>query len=229
MGRNKMEKEFSEKLNQREIKPTEMAWDRLDAMLTVAENKKPRKSKSWLYIAAGLVGFLLAATLFFNRGNESQNTNQIVHQKDVPTEAIDTVISEFATESKQEIAASKIDNAPKYNQPKSNTFQSINQNQNQIAQSDTSQNQNPNNLNSGNPHQTAQTDSPKADELLAIAQNNSLNAAKPSVKVSAKGLLSQVDGDENLTFREKLLRKVGRNYQNVKVALSNRNVEDENQ
>ena len=44
MEPNKFEKDFREKLNQREIEPSNNAWDRLDAMLSVAEEKKPKKS-----------------------------------------------------------------------------------------------------------------------------------------------------------------------------------------
>jgi hypothetical protein len=41
---NNIENQIREKLNSREIKPTEMAWDRLDAMLSVAEEKKTARS-----------------------------------------------------------------------------------------------------------------------------------------------------------------------------------------
>ena len=40
MGPNKIEKQFREKLSSREIQPSAQAWDRLDAMLSVAEEKK---------------------------------------------------------------------------------------------------------------------------------------------------------------------------------------------
>ena len=40
MAQNNIENQIREKLNSREIQPTEMAWDRLDAMLSVAEEKK---------------------------------------------------------------------------------------------------------------------------------------------------------------------------------------------
>ena len=40
MGLNKIENQFKKQLNEREIKPSEAAWDRLDAMLNVAEKKK---------------------------------------------------------------------------------------------------------------------------------------------------------------------------------------------
>ena len=40
MAPNKIEKQFREKLNSREIQPSSQSWDRLDAMLSVAEEKK---------------------------------------------------------------------------------------------------------------------------------------------------------------------------------------------
>ena len=45
MEPNNFEKDFREKLNQREIEPSNKAWDRLDAMLSVAEEKKPKTIK----------------------------------------------------------------------------------------------------------------------------------------------------------------------------------------
>ena len=65
MEPNKLENQFREKLNPREISPSEAAWDRLDAMLSVAE--KPKRKFTWLYIAASFIGFLLISTVFFNQ------------------------------------------------------------------------------------------------------------------------------------------------------------------
>jgi len=48
---------------------------------------------------------------------------------------------------------------------------------------------------------------------------------KPVVHVNASNLLSQVDGELELSFREKIINKVSKKYQTVKVALSNRNLE----
>ena len=61
MELNNLEKDFRNKLNQREIQPSEKAWDRLDAMLSVAEKKKPKRT--WMYIAASFLGFLLVIEL----------------------------------------------------------------------------------------------------------------------------------------------------------------------
>ena len=67
MEPNKLETQFKEKLNSREIEPSEMAWDRLDAMLSVTEEKKTRRSFGWLYIAASILVLGTAGMFFFNQ------------------------------------------------------------------------------------------------------------------------------------------------------------------
>ncbi|MNG32444.1 hypothetical protein D3C84_1184600 [compost metagenome] len=54
------------------------------------------------------------------------------------------------------------------------------------------------------------------------------NSAKPKskVRVNANDLLNQVDGELELSFREKVITKVNKNYQTVKVALANRNQQE---
>ena len=68
----------------------------------------------------------------------------------------------------------------------------------------------------------------KSDEQLLSGLDNvarqSVNQ-KSDVKVDAKSLLSQVDGELEMTFREKVINKVSKNYKEVKVALANRNNE----
>ena len=46
-----------EKLNAREIQPSSQSWDRLDAMLSVKEEKKNKRGFGWLYIAASFLVF----------------------------------------------------------------------------------------------------------------------------------------------------------------------------
>jgi hypothetical protein len=66
MELNKFEKQFKEQLNFREIKPSKMAWDKLDSMLTDA-NEKPKRNFRWFYVAASIFGFLLVGTSYFSR------------------------------------------------------------------------------------------------------------------------------------------------------------------
>ena len=48
---------------------------------------------------------------------------------------------------------------------------------------------------------------------------------KSNVKVNSNELLSQVDGELELTFREKAIKTVNQNFKAAKLALSNRNSE----
>jgi hypothetical protein len=69
---------------------------------------------------------------------------------------------------------------------------------------------------------------PKSDESLLADLDKSAAATanqKSNLKVDAKSLLSQVDGEVEYTFREKMFKKINKNYQEVKVALANRNNE----
>ena len=57
------------------------------------------------------------------------------------------------------------------------------------------------------------------EELLHSAEK----IKTPSIKVNASSLLSQVDGEVEHTFREKIFTRINKNYQQVKVAVANRN------
>ena len=82
MEQSNIENQIREKLNSREIKPTEMAWDRLDAMLTVAEEKKSKKGFSWLFIAACFLGMLTLGTIIYQlNSNEIAIDNEVVNQE----------------------------------------------------------------------------------------------------------------------------------------------------
>ena len=43
MAQHKIDNQIKSKLNTREIQPSAQAWDRLDAMLMVSDNKKKKK------------------------------------------------------------------------------------------------------------------------------------------------------------------------------------------
>lgn len=227
MERNQFEKELKSKIDAREIMPSDKAWDRLDAMLTVAEQRKPKRRFGWMHIAAGIAGFLFIGTIFFSQTEEvidqriehemvsgdkaepiSQNPKEEATIPVTESEAIASAASTATTKS-------KYNHQPKSNQNQStiNPVEAVNQipdNQQLIA----SNNQQQSILN----QKTEQLTAAKVDELLAATQNP---GAKPktSVKVNAKNLLSEVDHQVNLSFREKMLRRAGE----VAEAVVNRN------
>jgi len=246
MGRNKMEKDFSEKLNQREINPSANAWDRLDAMLTVAEEKKPKRNFGWLYIAASIAGFLLIGTIYLSSTQEMIDVkrNEVVFENkgqkpaENPTNQTEqisnTTDSAAIAEMPNPIVKDSNDNHPKSIKPIQNIRKTTNESQlaeNTINQKQINQNQSPIiNQKTNSVSNVVLANNRNADELLAMAQSNSnQETSKGSVKVNAKSLLSQVDGELELSFRDKVINSVGKNYRNAKVAIANRNaLEEEN-
>lgn len=241
MERNKFENDLRDKLNAREIVPNEKAWDRLDAMLAVAEEKKSKRSYGWLYIAASILGFVFIGTVFFSQTDEliDKGHNNVVLEN-ATKESIGNNKEEIlpAVSDSQAIASVEPTVKTESNQNHNNQSQPTNQssikkqinaveavnqipdNQKLIAsnnQSSNITNQNQSAITVGN----QKTEQPsKVDELLAAAQNQQVHP-KTSVKVNAKSLLSEVDGQVNLSFREKMLRRASE----VAEVVANRNNE----
>lgn len=240
-----MEQEFSEKLNQREIQPGTAAWDRLDAMLTAAEAQRPRRNFNRLFIAASFLGFLLIGTLFFRQGTATKpESNAVATETAVKPEAetprvIDAVAAEtpgtqVASSSQPKIGSAqetkpsvvrktdKVITAAERQQIANNTI--VNQNQ---PQSPEINHQSPINQKTQLNQPAVKATGPNADELLAAAQSKRENREN-TVRVNSQSLLSQVDNqaEEKLTLKEKALRALNKNYQQVKVAVATRNLEE---
>jgi hypothetical protein len=66
MGRNKFEKQLKEQLQNREIKPSESAWDRISQQLEVSRTPKSIRFQ-WYAIAAGFIAILFVSVLNFTR------------------------------------------------------------------------------------------------------------------------------------------------------------------
>ncbi|SDE89930.1 hypothetical protein SAMN05421636_108229 [Pricia antarctica] len=66
MGRNKFEKQLKEQLQKREIKPSKAAWDRISQQLEDSGKAKSIPFR-WYGIAAGFIGILFVAVLYFTR------------------------------------------------------------------------------------------------------------------------------------------------------------------
>jgi hypothetical protein len=230
MEPNKLETQFKEQLNSREIKPSEMAWSKLDAMLTVAE--KPKAKFPWMFIAASFVGFLLIGTVYFSqKGNTIENQkNEVVIQNSVTPKT--TVVPDNSVKLKTDDEKGLVANVVQKSTSGTNKTTILkeksiivnnNSNQNQVAEVSIT------NQKAEQKLIKLQTSDVTVDELLAVAGNpskkeNQLNQ-KLAVHVNAGNLLSQVDGELELSFREKVINKVSKNYQTVKVALANRNLE----
>lgn len=237
MEPNNFEKDFREKLNQRKIEPSDKAWDRLDAMLSVAEKKKPKKDRKWLYVAASIVGFLLVVTFFFNQKKSTIETpkNNVVIEENAKKDSvvkpalniIDSIKPEVAISEKastQNSEKEEINFNPKSNKTNKNV-------PNQIAESSIIIKNNQEKQSANNQSLVVENSKKETvDQLLQAAEKTVVveNLAKPKskVKINANDLLNQVDGELELSFRERMIVKVNKNYQSVKVALANRNQQE---
>lgn len=232
MEQNKLENEFRNKLNQREINPSENSWDRLDAMLTVAEEKKPVRSYSWIFIAASIIGFAFLGTFFFSQSDKigTIESNEVVienNQKVEPIQKEANSIIPSNSQTERIAVISKVKNEKKDPRVVKSTIV----NQNQIAQNSNSDSLTTRLKSTQSIQETEQfassnSNNNSVDEMLAAVQTApKATISKTAVKVNPNTLLSQVDGELELSFREKVINKVNKNYQSVKVALANRNQE----
>ncbi|MEM0541322.1 hypothetical protein WFZ85_01720 [Flavobacterium sp. j3] len=245
MEPNNIENQIREKLNSREIQPSNQAWDRLDAMLTVAEEKKTKRSFfSFTYIgiaASVLVLVTLGLFLFNQKGSEIELNNTVVETetKVDSTTKNSNSNNETSIQVPAKVSASKqVVVISKNAQPATRNSQLIIRNP---------QAKNPA-INRDKEieyllHQNvAQKDIPKVvdtkttitfkEESVVLDDFLVANLKYPvkkksdkqvAIKVDVKSLLSEVDGEVEQSFREKVLSKINKNYQEVKVALANRN------
>ena len=90
MAPNKLDNQIKDKLNTREIQPTAQAWDRLDAMLAVSEEKKQKKGYGWFFVAASMLFFFGLGFILFN-SNETTEINNSTPIVTTIKEELDTV------------------------------------------------------------------------------------------------------------------------------------------
>ncbi len=222
MGPDKIENEFKSQLDQREIQPSPVAWDRLDAMLTAAESKKQKPKFNWMYIAASLIGFFMLGYVFYNNSGESVegiSTKAVVTNEAKPTttptkkEQLPPIPSQKATQviAEKSVVSPKKDASFSSN-PLAIATQSTNVTVEQIDQTNTLSITN-------ETHLIAPNQNLNESQLTDIATKT----VNPHVKVNASNLLSEVDKELTLSFREKVIRKIDKNYKTVKLALINRN------
>ncbi len=233
MEPNNIENQIREKLNSREIQPSAQAWDRLDAMLTVAEEKKTKRSFfsfKYIGIAASVLVFVTLGLFYFNQKNttiETQNT--VVETENGSKETPNSKFQIPNIENKQnnEVAVSNekmTTHNPKpetrNSQPTSNEVSIITQNQEEaiVNQEIVSPKQEVKTI-----KKTSMVD---VDELLASVEKDrkkETKVSKSNINIDAKSLLSEVGTELDMSFRQRVLNTVNKNYKSVKEAVANRN------
>lgn len=227
MEPNKIDNQIREKLNAREIQPSAQAWDRLDVMLTVSEEKKPKKGYGWFFVAASTILFFGLGFFIFN-SNETQEINNSTPIVTTINEEIDTTetnkINEISVENvKSLLVQNEINNSqPTRNKKSVETSKGIKE-ESVLEEKITPNSQLPI-LN------TYKYVSP--ENLLVEAQTGerTINldnkiAPKSKVKIDVNSLLTSVEKELDVNHRETTLEKLNRKFQDAKSALANRNYE----
>lgn len=228
MKPNKIDNQIREKLNAREIQPSAQAWDRLDVMLTVSEEKKPKKGYGWFFVAASTILFLGLGFFIFN-SNETQEINNSTPIVITINEEIDTTetnkINEISVENVKSVLVQNEENISKKEKRNIKPVETLDLiNEKNIIQE--------------NPATITQHPSPSTykyvspENLLAEAQTGerTINldnkiAPKSKVKIDVNSLLTSVEKELDVNHRETTLEKLNRKFQDAKSALANRNYE----
>lgn len=221
MEPNKMEVEFRKKLNEREIAPSQASWDRLDAMLSVAEKNPPMRSYRWLYIAAGIAIFFCVGLFLFRQEKAGQGLDmdkEGVVSKDKSEEQIQDAAGGKTLTNPEIIEVISASSIVESNGGKQKTGAKTERLEQKVVRQEVVQ---------AIPEVKQQiekqesVDNKEQQQLAVLDQPKE----KPQVKVNANALLSSVEGELNQEFRETTLQKLNRNFKTVKTAVANRNHE----
>ena len=237
MAPNNFDKNIKDTFNSRKIEPSAQAWDRLDAMLTVAEEKKQPKKYFWLNIAASFLLFSGMGYLFFQQNQKSkilQPTNEVVISNETPTNEVekynDTGIA-ISSDAQNELAVatpktidstkkkvSKQNDNSEY-KSKLDSYLAIPEIQNEIIANTENNNQQKEQTN-----QKPTYNYVNPETLLAEVQGNkkpkgNTNTYKSTLKVNPNDLLNSVESELDQSFKDKALTK----FKQAKSVIVNRN------
>ncbi|OAB27988.1 hypothetical protein SAMN05444395_103194 [Flavobacterium fryxellicola] len=240
MEPNKFELQFKEKLNSREIQPSEMTWNKLDAMLTDAE--KPKAKFPRMYVAASFVGFLLLGTFYFNQKGNTMNNSKVVLETSVapPTTVGPDKRLKAAKEQEKGLvftvvpkSISRTNGAPILKVKSTSNGSMRNQ---EVAlliknhsQEDTTIGAIATNANDELPPKSKYI---SAEQLLAQVSNTksktslaavAIEKTRKGVEVNANRLLSEAETELNQSFRASALDRLNKNFNTIKTVLVNRN------
>jgi hypothetical protein len=240
MEPNKLETQFREQLNSREIKPSEMAWTKLDAMLSAAE--KPKAKFPWLYVAASFVGLLLIGTAYFTSQEntiKNQKNGLVIQNLVVPkTKVIPSDSVHLKNEKKESIVQVVQKSVSKSNQS-SELKQESRVVKNQVAVVSSLNQYKYDTIVISSEKKNFQSKSKNkyvsAEKLLAEISNTKFELkaidgtnekTRKSISVNPNRLLSEAEKELNQSYRESALDRVNKNFKVIKTVLVNRNYEE---
>ena len=227
MEPNKIDNQIREKLNAREVQPSAQAWDRLDAMLAVSEEKKPKKGYGWFFVAASTILFFGLGFFLFNSNEtkEINNSNPIVTTiNEVMDSTEANKINQISVEKEQPVLVqNEVNYSKTQKNKKSKETNELIKPENDLEEKITpnSQLQTPNSYKYVSP-----------ENLLAEVQtgekvitSDKKISPKAKMKVDANSLLTTVEKELDENHKETTFDKLNRKFKDAKSALANRNYE----
>ena len=227
MKPNKIDNQIREKLNAREVQPSAQAWDRLDAMLTVSEEKKPKKGYGWFFVAASTLLFFGLGFFLFNTNEttEINNSNSIVTTINQEIDSAETTkINQISVEKEQPVLVQNETNFSKTEKnKKSEVSKELIKGENVTDEKIASNSQLP----TPNSYKYVLPESLLAEVQTGekVITSDKKISPKTKMKVDANSLLTNVEKELDENHRETTLDKLNRKFQDAKSALANRNYE----
>ncbi len=233
MEQNSFENQIKEKMENHLITPSNQVWTRLNEMLPVSE--EPKRNYGWMFLAASCIGFISISIFFQKQPDELVDTDKpkiSIENKIAPRTGNKTstsnglgIISDIKNSEKENVKGEAIINQKKNNEvlvlenneiknnSKSNLEDGIlNVNQKPIVFNEQTQN-------------SSQLITNDLNSLNETSRKKELDAKSNQIRVNANSLLSQVEDELNLTFRQKVIMKIAENYKATKEVLAARNQE----
>ncbi len=228
MEPNKIDNQIREKLNAREIQPPAQAWDRLDAMLTVSEEKKPKKGYGWFFVAASTILFFGLGFFLFNSNEtkEINNSNPIVTTINEEIDSVGTnKVNQISVENVKPVL---VQNEVNYSKKELRNIKPVKteeliKEKNIFQENPTPNTQHP----SSNSYKYVSPENLLAEVQTGekVITSDKKISPKAKMKVDANSLLTNVEKELDENYRETTLDKLNRKFQDAKSALANRNYE----
>ncbi len=251
MEPDKFEKHIKSKLNEREISPSNNAWEKIATQLETTENQKSN-AFFWYSVAAVFIGILIVTTLYFNAKVDPIDSEiQIVDtpkQVDTPKRtdvvpANQEVLSEGNIMENQLVETQVQPEKPTKDQQiyqeaiviaTSQTLK-LEETMAKVEKSDAEINEKEQLIDMKIAELVAQVDllenknlaisNTEIDSLLREAQNEILadKIFNQEGKVDAMALLNEVEGELDKSFREQIFESLKTGFLKVRTAVADRN------
>lgn len=233
MEQDNFNKNIQEKFNFRTIEPTETAWNKLDAMLTLAEEKKQPKIFFWLSIAATFLLFTGVGYVFFQQNEKTKlmpSTEEIVTSKTNSETETHKQSTEESSVSYENELANNATKSTTLETKKSTTIHTAQKENTKLDVYETAllkqEVVTANEIKKEGIKQEIKEPTynyPTAETLLAEAQGqkkpSNISSFKSTLRVNPKELLQTVESELDQTFKEKTITKL----KQAKSAFVNRN------